>query len=166
MPRVQLSPVCRRNRLDRTCLVRDGSGVMVQGRSEDRRSQGARAYLIREFAELALLIAVLALIKRFVEIPIWVLVGLPLAKLFSSAGFYVLLLRRAFRRPGCAGAERLVGRTAAVVAPLDPSGFVKVGGEIWSAESADGVTIPQHGEVEITAVHGNTILVVRLARED
>lgn len=126
-----------------------------------RISKGTGAYLVREVAEFALLIAVLAIVSSFTEIPTWVLVGLPVAKAFTSAGFYVLFLRRAFQRPALAGAEHLIGRTVKASTPLHPGGQIKVDGEIWSARSADGSTIAPRDAVEIVGVRGNTVLVAR-----
>ena len=129
-------------------------------------SRGAGAYLSRELAEIALLIAALAVASSFTEIPTWMLVGLPIAKAFTSTVFYALFLRRAFRRPARDGAKGLVGRTARAGTPLRPTGQIKVDGEIWSARSADGSTIALYDDVEIVGVRGNTVLVARPDIED
>jgi membrane protein implicated in regulation of membrane protease activity len=131
-----------------------------RGQERRRVSDGSRAYFARETAELALLIAVLAMVDALFRIPLWVLVGLPLAKTLSSGAFYALFLRKAFLRPPRIGAERLVGRTAEVSSLLSPMGQVKVDGEIWSARSADGGTVPLHEPVDIIELRGN-VLVVR-----
>ena len=123
--------------------------------------KGASAYLAREVAEIALLIAALAIVSSFTEIPTWILVGLPVAKAFTSVVFYALFLRRVFQRPARDGAKGLVGRTARAGTPLRPTGQIKVDGEIWSARSADGSTIAPYDEVEIVGVRGNTVLVTR-----
>jgi len=54
-----------------------------------------RAYLLREIAELALVIGVLVVVSQFARIPVWAWVGIPLAKAFASITFYGLFLRRA-----------------------------------------------------------------------
>lgn len=126
-----------------------------------RNSKGAGAYLTREVAEIALLIAALAIVSLFTEIPTWVLVGLPVAKVLTSVVFYALFLRRVFQRPTCEEAKGLVGRTARAGTPLRPTGQIKVDGEIWSARSVDGSTIAPYDDVEIVGVRGNTVLVTR-----
>ncbi len=126
-----------------------------------RISKGAGAYLAREVTEIALLIAALAIVNSFTEIPTWVFAGLPVAKAFTSVVFYALFLRRVFQRPTRDGAKALVGRTARAGTPLCPTGQIKVDGEIWSARSADGSTIALYDEVEIVGVRGNTVLVTR-----
>jgi len=131
-----------------------------------RISRETGTYLVREAAELALLVAVLAIVNSFADVPTWLLLGLPLAKAFTSVGFYALFLRRAFRRPAHAGAEDLIGRIAKAGTPLRPTGQVKVAGEIWSARSADGSTIAQHDNVKIVGVRGNAVLVARPGLEE
>ena len=136
--------------------------------STDRRGQGGRrvsegfgAYLARESAELVLLVAALAVVNALVRVPLWVFVGLPAGKALSSIAFYSLFVRRALRRPPRTGAERLIGRTAAVRSPLSPAGQVVVDGEIWSARSADGSTVPLHESVDIIGLRGNILVVCR-----
>jgi membrane protein implicated in regulation of membrane protease activity len=132
-----------------------------------RRStpRGWRAYAAREVAEVAVLVAVLAIVASFIRVPVWLLVGLPLAKALASAVYYVLFLRRAFRRPARLGADELIGRIARAETPLRPEGQIKLDGEIWSARSADGRTVGRHDDVEIVGVRGNTVLVSRADRE-
>ncbi len=128
-------------------------------------SRGWWAYAVREVAEVAVLVAVLAIVASFAEVPIWLLVGLPLLKAIASPIYYVLFLRRAFRRPPRSGAEDLIGRVARATTPLRPEGQIKLDGEIWSVRAADGGTIPRHDDVEIVGVRGNTLLVSRAARD-
>ncbi len=130
-----------------------------------RASRGWWAYAVREVAEVAVLVAVLAIVASFAEVPIWLLVGLPLLKAIASAIYYVLFLRTAFRRPARGGAGDLIGRVARAVTPLRPEGQIKLDGEIWSVRAADGRTIPRHDDVEIVGVRGNTLLVSRAARD-
>lgn len=146
--------------------ARKDSPTRHEQRGMSRIPKGASAYLAREVAELALLIAALAIVGSFTEIPAWVLVGLPAAKAFTSAGFYVLFLRRAIQRPARTGAEDLIGRTVKASTPLQPEGQIKVDGEIWSARSADGRAIAPYNDVEIVGVRGTTVLVARPGRDE
>ncbi len=131
---------------------------LLQRRAE-RTSGGTRAYVMREGAELALLITALAIAASLVELPVWLLIGLPLGKLLASALFYVLFLRKVLRRRPHVGTARLIGQTARVRTPLRPAGQVTLDGEIWSARSADGRSIDRHAAVEILGISGNTVLV-------
>ena len=122
----------------------------------------SRAYLLKESAELVVLMAVLAVVSRFVRIPAWVLAGILLGKTLVSSAMYVLFLRRSFLCTARVGAEALVGLTAEAVTPLNPSGQVKINGEIWSACSQNGVVIPSQQKVKVVEAHGNTLYVATL----
>jgi membrane-bound ClpP family serine protease len=126
-----------------------------------RGSAGTVGYIVRELAELALVVAVLALVKPFVSIPTWVLIGLPSAKLLTSAAFYVFLVRRTLRRPPSGAVESLIGTHGRAMSPLRPTGQITVGGEIWSARSLNGTPVGWHEDVRIVGARGNTLLVAR-----
>ncbi len=130
--------------------------------SRSDATNGSRAYLLKESAELVVLIAVLAIVSQFVRIPVWVLVGVPLGKIFVSSATYVLFLRRTFLCPAHVGPQALVGLIAETVTPLNPFGQVKINSEIWSALSQNGATIPSQQKVKILEAHGNTLLVATL----
>ncbi len=123
---------------------------------------GLRAYLFKESVELVVLIAVLVVVSRFVRIPMCVLVGVPLGKILVSSAMYVLFLRRSFLCTARVGPEALIGLTAEAVTPLNPSGQVKINGEIWSALSQNVTTIPLQQKVKILEAHGNTLYVATL----
>ena len=123
------------------------------------RTTRVRAYVLREIAELALLIAVLVFVSRFVHVPVWVLIGLPCAKILGCIAMYTLFLRRSLLRSAHVGPEALVGRIAETITSLDPSGRVKLNGETWSAVSQNGTLIPSQQKVEIQNVRGNRLFV-------
>ena len=122
-----------------------------------RTTTSARTYVLREIAELALLIAVLAFVSQFVHVPVWVLIGLPSAQCLGSVAMYTLFVRRSLLRSAHVGPEALVSRIAETITSLDPSGRVKLDGEIWTAVSHNGVTISSQQRVEIQDVRGNTL---------
>ena len=124
-----------------------------------RTTTTARAYILREIAELALLIAVVAFVSRFVHVPVWVLIGLPSAKILGCIAMYTLFLRRILLRSAHVGPEALVGRIAETITSLDPSGRVKLNGETWSAISQNGTLIPSQQKVEIQNIRGNRLFV-------
>jgi len=123
------------------------------------QSTSATAYVLREIAELALLIAVLAFISRFVRVPVWVVIGLPCAKILASVAVFALFVRRSLLCPAHVGPEALVGRIAETITPLNPTGRIRLNGEIWSAVSQTDEAIPANQEVEIRDVRGNTLRV-------
>jgi len=66
-------------------------------------------------------------------------------------------LRWSQRRRAAVGAEALVGRHAVVVARLDPSGQVRLDGELWAAVS--DAEVERGDEVVVDGVEGITLRV-------
>jgi membrane-bound serine protease (ClpP class) len=61
---------------------------------------------------------------------------------------------RAQRTPIKAGRETLVGQIGTVRSDLSPVGTVQVGGELWTAEHAEGVPIKKGTKVMVESVQG------------
>jgi len=122
-----------------------------------RTRQGARAWIIREAVELALLIGVLVGVSQFFPVPVWVFFAVTIAKIFVAVAMYVFFLRKVFHRPISAGPEKLVGQIAETITPLNPSGQVKLNGEIWTAISYTGMMIAAQRKVKILEVRGTTV---------
>jgi len=69
-------------------------------------------------------------------------------------------LRDAYAGDGQSPKEALVGRTAVVVEPLQPVGIVRVGAELWRAESvAAEVPVSRGQRVRVEGVEGLTLRV-------
>ena len=84
--------------------------------------------------------------------------------LFTGALFFVILMiaLRAQRAPIRTGQESLAGRTGTVRKELNPEGSVHIGGELWSAEAAEGeAPIPVGTQVRVVRVEGLRIVVKR-----
>lgn len=124
-----------------------------------RTSHATRAWIIREAVELVLLIGVLVGVSQFLLVPWWAFFCVALAKAVVSALMYRFFLRKVFLGPIRVGPERLVGQIAQTITPLDPSGQIKAGGEIWTATSDTGRMIPARQKVRILKVRGTTIQV-------
>ena len=74
--------------------------------------------------------------------------------------FVLVNILRIRSMPALVGIESTVGRSAVARSALDPTGFVFIDGEYWSAECEDGTVQP--GErVVITEVHGLKMKVKR-----
>ena len=80
----------------------------------------------------------------------------------------VLLITREIRKdreavpytsPGTT--DLLIGQTALVVTPLEPNGSVRIAGEVWTAESFDGVHVQAGEQVVVVAIDGVTLSVRR-----
>jgi membrane-bound serine protease (ClpP class) len=86
-----------------------------------------------------------------------------LAIIAAFAAFFVLGMRyvlKVRKRPPRSGGDELMGLTGTAVSTLDPSGQVRVRGEIWTARVGEG-EIPAKDEVRVVGRKGLTLLVER-----
>jgi membrane protein implicated in regulation of membrane protease activity len=115
-----------------------------------------------------------------VEVPEWVLVAVLAVLLHRwlglspvAAALLVVLwigksivqyrsVRDAFVARGRSPREDLVGRTGVVVKPLRPAGLVRIGGELWRAESAAPGGTSRGRRVRVEEVRG---LILRVTEE-
>jgi len=92
-----------------------------------------------------------------IDLPLPVL-GLLMAALAAWAVFTYRLGSRALRRPHVSGLTSMVGSHGETVTPLAPGGTVKIKGELWAAQSAEG-NIPAQTAVTVTAQSGLALTV-------
>jgi membrane-bound serine protease (ClpP class) len=104
-----------------------------------------------------LLIGAIAL-AYFVLPPGWGLALVVVAMVIEVAevGFWIRFLRR-YRVT--TGAEGLLGARAEVIEACEPSGRVRLRGEIWHARCSAGAAVGE--PVRVTGVHGLTLEVER-----
>ena len=96
-----------------------------------------------------------------IELPRWALVGI-MAGLVARGIVTCRLGSRALRKKPTSGFEDMVGSKGKVVEPLTPQGLIKVGNEIWKAESIDQSTETNgqmRSEVIVVARKGLMLLV-------
>lgn len=92
-----------------------------------------------------------------VSVPLVVSTAIITAVLFMIIVGYAL---RAQKKPIRTGHEAMVARTGIVKEVINPHGMVQIGGELWSAESADeGTIIPAGTRVKIIRVDGLRVFV-------
>ncbi|MEK6277151.1 MAG: NfeD family protein [Actinomycetota bacterium] len=107
-----------------------------------------------------MLLAVAILLAVFVLDPTIGVAVIAIAAVAELAelAFWLRFLRR-YRVS--AGAEALVGESAAVIEACDPEGRVRMRGELWNARAAEGLAVGER--VRVTAVEGLTLEVAREA---
>jgi membrane-bound serine protease (ClpP class) len=94
------------------------------------------------------------------QVPSFQHVSVPLiigTSMITGGLFFTVLIfaLRAQRAPIRTGQESLVGRQGIVRSELAPTGTVQVGGELWSAELAEGEEkIPINVRIQVVRVHG------------
>jgi membrane-bound serine protease (ClpP class) len=96
-----------------------------------------------------------------VSVPLVVLTSIVTGGIFFA---FLLFAVRAQKSPVRTGVESILGRVGTVRDPLDPGGTVQLGGELWSAQAAEGEgPLPAGERVEVVRLEGNRLL-VRKAR--
>ncbi len=81
---------------------------------------------------------------------------------FISFLFMRKLGKKVLSNPGSeTNVNALIGKPGFVTKeiPQEGKGYVKIGGEEWSAITEDGSAIPQGGKVTITGIEGNKVIV-------
>ena len=98
---------------------------------------------------------------EFFEISTGVIISVTLV----SVAFFLLVIGlaiRAQRRKPTTGTEGIVGETGEALTVLDPSGEVRVHGEIWKAQAVSG-KIKRGERIKVVRIEGFTLTVERLS---
>ena len=104
--------------------------------------------------------AVVSFFVPSVTIQLFVFVGVSLLLLAVTRPFVRKV--KASTKVTPTNADRYIGKTAVVIDDIDcinGGGQVKVGGSVWSAKTADGVSIPKGSEVTVKGIMGVKLLV-------
>lgn len=115
---------------------------------------------------VSLLLGLLIIGKEpWVEVASRIMMGIAIGLVVIFAVF-VVLARRALKKPVRTGMEDMIGEVGVVTRDIDPIGVVGVRGELWEATSAERI---ERGEeivvVDVTQEMDRTRLVVRRSRE-
>ena len=78
--------------------------------------------------------------------------------------FVIYAIVKGQKRKLSAGVEDMIGKKAVAQTPLDPTGTVLAGGELWTAIAEDSKIEPGE-EVTITKVEGLTLWVTKKSKE-
>jgi len=97
---------------------------------------------------------------EFVEVSLNVVIPLVI---FTAIFFFFVIGAgvKAQRRKVTTGESAIVGKEAMAITALNPTGKVRLEGEIWSAESVSG-KIEKNSKVEVTEIHGLLLKVKKL----
>ena len=116
-------------------------------------------YVLLQLPALAVLVVLLVLVKRWIDLPswfIWGLIGLWIAK--DIALFP--LTWRAYDQDRAKAGSSMLGERGIAEERLNPSGYIRVGGELWQAEVMGDAPPIERGEgVRVQGIRGLTLLV-------
>jgi len=111
-------------------------------------------YALFQVPATILLVAGLLVARQWVNLPawlIWLIIGLWLAKELVLFPF----VWRAYDARRTSQAHSMIGQRGVAQQRLDPSGYVRVRGELWQAERIEGAgPVEQGAEVEVVEEQG------------
>lgn len=123
------------------------------------RDSALKKYLVIQVPGWVLVATILTVLGRWIDLPLWAAVGLFFVWVVKDLVLYPLL-RPAYESNGKSAAERLIGVHGIAEEPLAPSGYIRVGRELWRAEALEwDKPIPQGSRVRVQGVRGLTLLI-------
>ncbi|HHP7233819.1 MAG TPA: NfeD family protein [Desulfobacterales bacterium] len=118
-------------------------------------------YALLQLPGTLLLVVVVAGIQRWWNFPVWASVTVVAMWVAKDVVLYPFLWR-AYDWDRESDNFSMVGREGTVVEPLDPTGYVRVRGELWKASVPAGHSpVPRGQAVTVTAVCGLRLIVHR-----
>lgn len=120
-------------------------------------------YALFQIPALALLILILALVHRWVNLPAWFIWGL-IAIWIAKDIILSLFTWRAYDPNRKGTPNSIIGRRGVPENRLAPSGYVRVRGELWQAETRGNSSPIEKGES--LRVYGNRGLILLVHRNN
>lgn len=116
-------------------------------------------YLLFQIPGWILAIVIVAALRVWLEIPLWVALGLVILWVFKDLAMYPFL-RTAYESDVKTGVGQLVGARGVAHGELAPRGYVRVRGELWRAEArGESQPISPGSPIRVEGAEGMTLLV-------
>jgi membrane protein implicated in regulation of membrane protease activity len=124
-------------------------------------------YTLLQVPEFLLVIFILVILKKWIAMPALIVWGIVLLWLVKDIILFPLTWR-AYDSGRQYDPHPMVGRRGVVQEPLAPSGYIRVGGELWMAEAIGDQGLIEKGErVCVRGVNGLKLFVDReIAKSD
>jgi membrane protein implicated in regulation of membrane protease activity len=136
-------------------------GKRMMMKNERWISRAAKRYLIIQLPGGVLFVISLILIRRWVDLPAWLFWGLIVLWVGKDVVLFPLV-RKAYEPQE--GGNPMIGALGVVENRLSPSGYVRIGGELWKAHVTESTVAIDRGEtVRVRAVEGLTLIVEHAA---
>ncbi|NJC22379.1 membrane protein implicated in regulation of membrane protease activity [Arthrobacter pigmenti] len=121
-------------------------------------------FIMLSMGALAALIASLAEAAFFIQVLLFCVVSLLMVLLVRPVALRHLKLGTKDQRTNI---DRLVGEDALTLEPVSGlSGTVKIGGDTWTARTADGSSLPAGERVSVSRIDGATAVVTGVRQPD
>lgn len=128
----------------------------------ERKGWSARVvlrYAILQIPFTALVIAVLLLVRKWVDLPTWFIYGLVAFLVIKDIAMFPLVWR-AYDPDHPTLTNTMEGARGIAINDLHPSGHVEIGAERWRAEVIEGSPPIRRGQrVRVHGIRGLTLLV-------
>ena len=110
--------------------------------------------------EAIIILVLFFVLSQFgIQMPIWLIITLAL--IFSVISFVIF---RTLRKNPLLGFENMIGKSGMTISPLARKGTVKIGRELWHAET-DGMNIEVGEEVTVVEQSGLKLTVIKKSSE-
>lgn len=127
--------------------------------SPAKRARTIVRYTLFQIPDLVLLGLGLAAAVRWWDLPVIAAYGLVAAWIIKDVILFPIL-RIAYESDGSSGPGGVHGALGVVTQPLAPTGYVRLGSELWRAELASGSgSLAAGSSVRVVAVRGLTLVV-------
>ena len=130
--------------------------------SMERKGWSAKVvlrYALLQIPFTALVVALLILLREWVELPIWLICALVALLIIKDIALYPFVWR-AYDPESKALTNQMEGAQGIAIEDLHPTGYVEIGAERWQAEVAgDGPSIRRGQRVRVRGIRGLTLLV-------
>jgi membrane protein implicated in regulation of membrane protease activity len=137
------------------------SKFLRQFKSASRPYHILLKYTLLQIPALALIILILVLLQQWMAIPIYVVWGIPILWVLKDIVLFPLTWR-SYESHSRHDPHPMVGRYGIAQQALAPSGYVRVGGELWLAEIVGNEGSIEKGErIRVREVNGLKLLVDR-----
>ena len=128
----------------------------------ERKGWSARIVLRYAFLQIpftALLILVLILMRKWVDLPIWLVFGLAALLVVKDIALYPLVWR-SYDPDSKSLSNQMEGARGIALEDLHPTGYVEIGAERWKAEVIEGgPSIGRGQHIKVRGIRGLTLLV-------
>ena len=120
-------------------------------------------YVVSQAAGWLLVAGLIAVLVHAYGLPAWTWAAVPLV---VAKDLLLLLVIHRVSGPPKAGPESLIGARGESIEAVAPTGYVRVRGELWKAETRQpaGMAIPKGRPVVVQQVRGLTLVVDEDAR--
>ena len=120
--------------------------------------RGVVRYALFQIPDTALLLLILLALRHWLDLPAWIMWGVVVVWVAKDILMFPFIWR-AYDSTAFRGPHSMIGRRGVAEEQLAPTGYIRVGDELWKAEVIGGRAIEKGETVGIQGIRGLTLLV-------